>query len=215
MTQTALPEIEAELPVVARWNEPIPLTAPDGRVLAYACPQCLHVSANISGGTVEFRAEESLHGASRCCCCQECGARIGRRWSLRCADCEAKQRRETDAMRPVWEAQAQARANALAQSLVSCLNLDAATLLLRLMEDISEEYYCAGWMGGLEYDLWAMVNGGLREYGMGTVSETEVGELKRLSEAAGGWWKWHDQFEALFTPLNEWLAECESKGKAQ
>jgi hypothetical protein len=46
------------------------------------------------------------------------------------------------------------------------------------MSDISEEYYCAGWLIGLEEILWSMVVGNRREFGMGVV--TEDGSLFRI-----------------------------------
>ena len=68
------------------------------------------------------------------------------------------------------------------------------------MSNISEDCYCAGWMSGLEYDLWKMVRGGDRSYGMCRVSDDDVEQLRVLSEMAGGW---HDG--ARFIPIDEWL----------
>lgn len=70
----------------------------------------------------------------------------------------------------------------------------------RLMSDISEEHYCAGWNGGLEFDLWAIVRGGNPNYGMGDVSPENIQELRQLSEDCGGW---HDGEN--FVPLRNWL----------
>ena len=62
----------------------------------------------------------------------------------------------------------------------------AKRLLRQLMEDISEDHYCAGWMMNLELNLWRMVEGGPRGYGMGDVSEEQVEQLRQLSKDAGG-----------------------------
>jgi hypothetical protein len=34
-----------------------------------------------------------------------------------------------------------------------------ASLLRKLMSGISEEYWCAGWLAGLEYTLWNAITG--------------------------------------------------------
>ncbi|HEY9015153.1 MAG TPA: hypothetical protein VIM84_08840 [Gemmatimonadales bacterium] len=83
---------------------------------------------------------------------------------------------------------------------------DAAALLRRLMNEISERYYCAGWLDGLEYALWARVIGDQPpHFGMGTISGYELRELARLSQRAGGWWYWSDeQRDKVFAPLEEW-----------
>jgi len=77
--------------------------------------------------------------------------------------------------------------------------------LFALMTGISEEFYCAGWMMGLEHSLWGMVEGGPRGYGMGTVSERHVELLRLLAEESDGWWTWAND-EPLFIALNVWKA---------
>ena len=71
-------------------------------------------------------------------------------------------------------------------------------LLLRTMQELSEEHYAAGWIIGLEHYLWHMVQ---------TKPGTEEGQiLQFLAEAAGGWWMWDDAQEApVFVPLPIWL----------
>jgi hypothetical protein len=80
----------------------------------------------------------------------------------------------------------------------------AADRLYQLMSDVSEDHYCAGWMSGLEYDLWGMVRGGPRHYGMGDVEPETVAELRQLSDDCGGWHT-HDRL----VPLDEWRREYE------
>ena len=53
-----------------------------------------------------------------------------------------------------------------------------AALLARLMSAISEERWCAGWLGGLEYDLWDAVVGKSES----VCSSEEIEQLKYLSE---------------------------------
>lgn len=69
-------------------------------------------------------------------------------------------------------------------------------LLLRLMRSLSEDYYCAGWMHGLELSLWHMA---LRQ-------DSEEGQiLLYCAETAGGWWIWDDQRDNnVFIPLPVW-----------
>jgi hypothetical protein len=39
--------------------------------------------------------------------------------------------------------------------------------LLRMMEDMSEDYWCAGWLNDLEYSLWIAVITGNVDFGWG------------------------------------------------
>lgn len=73
--------------------------------------------------------------------------------------------------------------------------------LLALMTGISEEFWAAGWMSGLEYALWQVEAG--REYGMGVISERQATLLRLLSEEAGGWWGWQDG--PKFFSKDSWL----------
>lgn len=69
-------------------------------------------------------------------------------------------------------------------------------ILLRLMHSLSEEYYCARWMHGLELSLWHMA---LRQ-------DSEEGQiLLYCAESAGGWWIWDDEQERnVFIALPVW-----------
>ena len=93
---------------------------------------------------------------------------------------------------------------------------DAARLLLQVMRDVSEDYYCAGWIGGLEDELWRMVQGGDRRFGLGTVTEAEVADLRDLSTRAGGWWVWEwtdgdpQNSGPRFVPMDEWVQRAAS-----
>ncbi len=78
----------------------------------------------------------------------------------------------------------------------------SAGLLRKLMSWISEEYWCAGWLSGLEYILWDAVTG-RRE---NVCSPEEIAELKYLSEKCGGWIIWDERVEGeRFAPMDEWL----------
>lgn len=84
--------------------------------------------------------------------------------------------------------------------------------LLSLMTGISEEFWAAGWMSGLEYSLWVAVEGGSRRYGMGELSERQVQLLRLLAEEAEGWWIWEGG--PKFIPLMEWRGKFAASGAA-
>jgi hypothetical protein len=79
------------------------------------------------------------------------------------------------------------------------------------MKELSEDFFCSGWEGNLEYRLWRTV-----------VEETPVDEeseektkaiqltLKYLAQDAGGWWVKGNEF----VPMNEWLEMYEKKFSA-
>ena len=58
--------------------------------------------------------------------------------------------------------------------------------LYQRTSDSSEENWCAGWMRGLEYDLWAVLHDEEPRTSY-RLAETETRELLDLSEAARGW----------------------------
>jgi hypothetical protein len=71
-------------------------------------------------------------------------------------------------------------------------------ILLRIMRDLSEEYYGAGWIIGLEHYLWNLA---LRQ------NTVEGQMLLYCSEVSGGWWVWDDQVGHLFIPLAVWKTQ--------
>lgn len=92
---------------------------------------------------------------------------------------------------------------------------EAADTLLQEMGRISEDYYCAGWLTSLEFDLWRMVQGGDTGYGFGRLSPHEVDKLRWLSEQCGGWWIWDEQMGARFVTLKEWESMYKSHEEAK
>jgi hypothetical protein len=69
-------------------------------------------------------------------------------------------------------------------------------MLLRIMRDLSEEYYGSGWMSGLEHYLWNLA---LRQ------NTIEGQMLLRCAEISGGWWIWDDKAGGhVFVPLAAW-----------
>lgn len=74
------------------------------------------------------------------------------------------------------------------------------------ISDISEDFWCAGWLIDVEYDLFAMICGDRdRDYGFGKVSHAELDHLDELSHQIGGWIYWSDADDGeTFIPMNEW-----------
>ncbi|MBT9391692.1 hypothetical protein KLP40_00840 [Hymenobacter sp. NST-14] len=76
--------------------------------------------------------------------------------------------------------------------------------LCDLMSSISEEAWCAGWMEGLEYALWHIVNHGPAQYGRRLISEEIIQQLKKLSQNAQSWIIFDDLTEETAVPILEW-----------
>ena len=80
----------------------------------------------------------------------------------------------------------------------------AKELLVRTMRDYSEEYWCAGWLVNLEYELWAFV---LREdvHWRKFLGRADRTRLLELANDAGGWYYWRDSSGETFIPMEDWL----------
>lgn len=72
------------------------------------------------------------------------------------------------------------------------------------MSNISEEGWAAGWMDGLEYELWHMVLHGPAQYGFKFIDEQTIQQLKYLSEQANGWIVFDDTTEESAVSLSDW-----------
>ena len=79
--------------------------------------------------------------------------------------------------------------------------------LLSLMREISQDHFLAGWMMGLEYDLWRAVLQYPKPYESSfiPIEEEDVAELKDLAEELQEWGirEGGDARERLI-PLAEW-----------
>ena len=79
--------------------------------------------------------------------------------------------------------------------------------LLRMMSDLSEDCWCAGWMTDLEFTLWEALTTGARELGWDGIEERDLSRLKHLHAMAGGWWVWDKSDTGnRFVTSEEWLA---------
>jgi hypothetical protein len=194
----------------------VPLTNPDGRVVAWQCGVCLHIPSvgamYMGEAPVVAYANSSKRSAESCCRCERCGGGLsdGYRHGV-CAKCKLEADAEQAKREAEWAAEAECRIVVQEEALAGSNNRASALALAELMSDISEECYCAGWMMGLEYALWDMVLGGSRRYGQSEASEEQVAEMRRLSERAGGWVRWQDDVGEVFVPLDEWVAEYASR----
>ncbi len=75
----------------------------------------------------------------------------------------------------------------------------------RLMSDLSEDYWAAGWLVDLEFELWQAV-GGSKKW----ISDAEVAQLRYLSKTCGGWIVFHESSPyRRYVPLANWLQQYE------
>jgi hypothetical protein len=194
---------------------PIPLADPQGVIYAYACGVCHHVRANShfigphDPERVDRMAKSYEDDAARCCTCQRCGNVLTTKeravWaSGNCDACRPiveKERAEAVAQHETEEEVANKRK---AKALEAAKDVPAAQLLALRMSELSEEHYCAGWLHGLEYSLWAMLQGGNRLFGLGEVSVKALAELLALHLKCGGWWFWEENCGEVFVTTAEW-----------
>ena len=75
------------------------------------------------------------------------------------------------------------------------------------MGEVSETAYSAGWMSGLEFALWHLLESGKKKYGRYILSDADRQKLRRLSEKCGGWIVFDDKAGEVFVPLGEWRAK--------
>lgn len=80
-----------------------------------------------------------------------------------------------------------------------------ARALARLMSEISEWCYCAGWLIDLEHYLWQHVIGDPKPLAFPSIKKGEVEDLRELSNLAGGWIAWDTEDPGeCFVPLEDW-----------
>ena len=53
-----------------------------------------------------------------------------------------------------------------------------------LMSQISEDSLSAGWMNGLEFELWDIINGSSTKHGY-TTTQSNIDQLESLSQKCG------------------------------
>ena len=76
--------------------------------------------------------------------------------------------------------------------------------LANYMSDLSEDAYCAGWMEGLEYQLWQAVAEGPKEYGRLLITAEHIQQLRELSVGCGGWITFEDDIGETWVAMEQW-----------
>jgi hypothetical protein len=79
--------------------------------------------------------------------------------------------------------------------------------LANYMSFLSEMAWHSGWQEGLEFDLWSAVVNGRLQYGQLMLEPHHINELKRLSDACGGWIYFDEKLEESFMSKKNWLAK--------
>lgn len=70
-----------------------------------------------------------------------------------------------------------------------------------VISEMSEERHFAGWLSGIEYDLWHELQNNPDS------DDGDLRYLRELSTLLGGWVRWNDEtYVADFVPLPEWQA---------
>ncbi|MCG2616020.1 hypothetical protein LZZ85_17115 [Terrimonas sp. NA20] len=83
--------------------------------------------------------------------------------------------------------------------------------LANLMSKISERCYSAGWMANLEFALWHALLHGPCAYGQGFITETDIANLRSLSDQADCWIVFDDVNEETAISLQTWRHVYSSK----
>jgi hypothetical protein len=84
-----------------------------------------------------------------------------------------------------------------------------------LMSSMSEQAWSAGWIYGLEYDLWKALQSPGHKVGRLLLSSTQCDRLRQLSERCGGWIAFDDQHEEHFVQQAQWLTRYEDWASSQ
>lgn len=77
--------------------------------------------------------------------------------------------------------------------------------LANLISNLSEDYWCAGWLSDCEHTLWdAATRSGDFEWGMGIVPRRSLDTLIGLANESGCWVQWKDGGVQAVS-LSEWV----------
>lgn len=79
---------------------------------------------------------------------------------------------------------------------------DSQRALAESMSWLSEADYHAGWIDGLEFNLWRGVVGRSFRYGQLDLTIDHIAQPQRLSEACRGWIVFDDDKEETFVPID-------------
>lgn len=81
------------------------------------------------------------------------------------------------------------------------------------MSEISEDAYCAGWIGDNEYNIWNAITLSQPVSCYRFFNPRLLRRCKKLSDEIGGWICWI-MGDPQFVPMAQWLAMVEAKRKA-
>lgn len=77
----------------------------------------------------------------------------------------------------------------------------------RIISDISEDFYCAGWLIDAEFEVWRLMQEG-GTWGMGAASAIpeDLGALRSIAESTGYWVRWDGNADpsTVPVPLDTW-----------
>lgn len=79
------------------------------------------------------------------------------------------------------------------------------------MSEISEECFCAGWIGDNEYDIWNALQHSDPSPGCRRMSPRLLRRCQQLSTEIGGWIYWADGPQ--FAPMAQWLMMVDARRK--
>ncbi|MCF8169190.1 MAG: hypothetical protein K9K38_05340 [Rhodoferax sp.] len=89
---------------------------------------------------------------------------------------------------------------------------DAQWQLYDLMSQISEDSFCAGWLGGCEYDIWQALQGPDPWPASRAMSPRHLRLCRKISKEIDGWMYWANGPQ--FVPMAQWLEMFEARRKA-
>lgn len=76
--------------------------------------------------------------------------------------------------------------------------------LAKLMSQISEAAFSAGWMRDLEFDLWAAIHAGNGSYGRYMLTQADIDQLRSLSDKCRSWIVFDAKNEETAVDLEIW-----------
>lgn len=79
------------------------------------------------------------------------------------------------------------------------------------MSAISEDCFCAGWIGGNEYDIWNALQHGDHSPAHRRMAPRLLRLCRKLTTEINGWIYWADG--PRFAPMPQWLAMVEERRK--
>lgn len=196
-------------------SNPIPLSSPDGVLYGYACGNCHQITVGMTSSAEEGKpnpttVETNRQYADACCRCARCKLVKKRSFDGVCDDCRPAREAEIEAAHAAYALKDAPKKALRDAALAQANDKDAAQMLCDLMSDISERYWCAGWLNGLEYRLWeALKNQDMTDECF-SLKGYEVVELRRLHEKCGGWWVYDNEIGEKFVTTEEWLGMVEA-----